>query len=413
MKHIDIIRPGSINAINGPIGTLKRILKNRLFFSEREYDITLFTNDSIKQGPIIAPPTTMAGYSRSKGLRRMASDYLRAGARRRLLPAIIINKKDRRNAARLVDYYLSLERNPDIVQMHSDAECYHYLKKRKNTSAKVVLFLHTDGFPQKMLLESLPGLSGSRYLKRLTKRFNFTIEHIDRLVFITNVAKKNFVESYTGKSLPKISVILNGIDDLSSDQNAAVHNIAEQARQSEFKYRLCCSGTINTRKGQRTIVEALIRLPEHLRNKIHVDFIGDGSERHALQELAEKYGISQNCLFRGSVPNSDVYKCLAENNIFVLMSKNEGLPISIIEAMRVGLPIIATNVSGIPEQVTNGENGFLIEPTTDALVEMLTRLPDYDWEAMGRASRQRFERDFTFERMQRQFCEMYDESLKQ
>ena len=90
------------------------------------------------------------------------------------------------------------------------------------------------------------------------------------------------------------------------------------------------------------------------------------------------------------------------------MSSNEGLPISILEAMRVGMPIIGTNVAGIPECIENGYNGFLLEPDEKQLSSLLKKLPEYDWERMGKNSRDKFEREFTFDRMMKEFCDMYD-----
>lgn len=97
------------------------------------------------------------------------------------------------------------------------------------------------------------------------------------------------------------------------------------------------------------------------------------------------------------------------------MSYNEGLPISIIEAMRAGLPIISTNISGIPELIhTDGEscNGILLEPNVDQLVNVFCEMSDYDWEKMGKNSRMRFEADYTFEKMKIAYCNMVDSIFK-
>ena len=140
----------------------------------------------------------------------------------------------------------------------------------------------------------------------------------------------------------------------------------------------------------------------------HLDLIGDGGERPVLEGLVHEYGLDEHVRFWGMVPNVEVYRYLAQNNIYILMSKNEGLPISIIEAMRAGLPIISTNVSGIPELVNEGYNGLLLNPDVKELAELLKKLPNYDWELMGKNSRKRFELEFTFERMEKDFCDMYD-----
>lgn len=412
MKSVDIIRPSSINAINGPIGTLKRIIKNKELFRSMGYDVTLFANESLQQGGFTElPESALTGnFKRTGGFRQQVSKWLRFQARKRAWAAKVIETKNRRVAERLIDYYISQERHPDIVQFHSDVDCYLYLKKRKDKRAKTVMFLHSDGIPFKMLLESLPGLQGSAYLEKLKKELTWTVENVDRIVFIAKAGQLNFLSYYPQRTTDDTSVIINGIDDLSDKQRQESRSI--KANEYKVPYRLCCTGTISFRKGQRTIIEALSRLPESLRDQVHVDLLGDGAERASLEQYVAQQNLSRQVRFLGKVPNLDVYKVLAENNIYILMSKNEGLPISIIEAMRAGLPIISTKVSGIPELVDEGVNGFLLNPDVEELVDLLQRLPEYDWEQMGQNSRKRFEDEFTFERMEREFCEMYDKTLK-
>ena len=94
------------------------------------------------------------------------------------------------------------------------------------------------------------------------------------------------------------------------------------------------------------------------------------------------------------------------------MSKNEGLPISLLEAMRAGLPIIATKVSGIPECIDEGYNGFLLEPESRNLINLLMKLSEYNWEEMGRNSFEKYNREFTFNRMMKEFCDMFDRLTK-
>ena len=174
-------------------------------------------------------------------------------------------------------------------------------------------------------------------------------------------------------------------------------------------YRLCCTGSINARKGQRLIIEALKNIPKDILKEIHIDFIGDGSDRIPLEMMVKDNELEKHVSFLGLIPNNEVYKYLANNNIFILMSKNEGLPISIIEAMRESMAIISTEVSGIPELVKTGYNGILLNPNTEELIDLLKRLNNYDWIQMGLNSRRRFEKEFTFDRMSLEFCKMYDE----
>ena len=134
--------------------------------------------------------------------------------------------------------------------------------------------------------------------------------------------------------------------------------------------------------------------------------IGEGPERVRLEKLVNDYGLAKNVTFEGLIENSQVYKYLYQNNIYILMSNNEGLPISIIEAMRTGLPVISTKISGIPELVDI--NGILIDPNVEQLTTIFYHMDEYDWNVMGKRSRERWKKDFTFDRMKKQYCDMLD-----
>ena len=409
IKDVDVIRPGSINAIIGPVGTLKRILNNQDYFNDRGYQVTVFANESIQNGPILVPPPAKkAVVSWKSELRNKVGSIIRMHAKKNKWLAIWMYKKGLKNAEMLVDYYLTLDRDPDIIQFHSGAECYYYLKKRKNKRAKTVMFIHGDGIPFEMDLQYYPILRNTNFIEKQRDVFEWTVSNTDRIVFIARIGQENFLKFYPNRNKQNTTVIINGIDDMTAEQKEEINIIKKDNVNSLYKYRLCCTGTINTRKGQRYIIEALHELPLDIQNHIHVDFIGEGGERPVLEDLVKKYGLEKNVTFYGLIPNVDVYKYLAQNNIYILMSQNEGLPISILEAMRAGLPVISTKVSGIPELVNEGYNGFLLNPDSKELAKLLKNLSESNWLQMGANSRKRFENEFTFERMRKELCDMYD-----
>lgn len=81
--------------------------------------------------------------------------------------------------------------------------------------------------------------------------------------------------------------------------------------------------------------------------------------------------------------------------------------------MRSGLALISTNVSGIPELIDEGVNGFLLEPSVDQLTDLLKKIGEYDWDAMGVKSRKKFEEYYTFTRMRSDYVKMLDKALAQ
>ena len=341
----------------------------------------------------------------------MSSLIRKMALKSKLLTDIIIWKKYKKTKE-LIKYYVALDRKPDIVELHSHYDGSHYYMYRKDTSPKTAVFLHSNGIPYDQELSTFPLLTKTLYFKKLKSQLDSMIRQADFLAFIANIGQKNFLERYPNRSKDDTIVIRNGIDDIGVDQMAVYKSIKTESNKSPFKYRLVTVGTVSYRKGQRLIIETLHSLPQDVLKDIHVDFVGEGPERPILEELVVEYNLGEHVKFCGSVPNVEVYKYLAQNNIYILMSSNEGLPISILEAMRVGMPVIGTNIAGIPECIENGYNGFLLDPDEKQLSDLLKKLPKYDWEEMGRNSRFKFEREFTFERMMREFCDMYDELLK-
>lgn len=411
MKTIDIIMPGPINSIIGPVGTLKRMLKYQDYFHSRGYDVTVFTDESLSIGPIKEPPVAKYAKPTYKTyLRKKIGSIIAKHARNCYPLTCFLMNRRRKKVERLVDYYLSLDRNPDIIEFHSNLECSIYLKKNPTSNAKSVLFLHSDGIPFRMLEEYYPKLNGSKYLRKMEDEFSATERNTNMIVFIAKIGRTNFLKLYPHRNEESTFIILNGIDDLTNSQKDEISRIKEEMKDNKFKYRLCCTGSINARKGQRIIIEALHKLSERDLQNIHVDFIGDGAERIPIEGLVKCYGLENNVTFLGMIPNAEVYKYLAKNNIFILMSYNEGLPISIIEAMRASMAIVSTNVSGIPELISN--NGKLLNPDYEELTHLLSSLELTDWDQLGKNSRKRFEEEFTFERMRAEFCDMYDKVLE-
>jgi glycosyltransferase involved in cell wall biosynthesis len=146
-------------------------------------------------------------------------------------------------------------------------------------------------------------------------------------------------------------------------------------------------------KDHRTLFQALARL-RHMAWQL--DLIGDGPLLGEAESQAAALGISDRVRFWGS--RRDVAERLADSQVFLLLSEREGFPLSILEAMRAGLPVVASAVGGIPEAVEDGVTGFLI-PARDPetlrdRVERLLADPALR-RRLGADGRKRYEREFT------------------
>ena len=150
-------------------------------------------------------------------------------------------------------------------------------------------------------------------------------------------------------------------------------------------------------KDQQTLLKALGMLKELSWN---LTLVGDGAGRIKAEELAAELGIEDRVSFTGV--HEDVSRLLASSQIFILSSKREGFPLSILEAMRVGLPVVASDVGGILEAVEEGQSGLLFPPgDVDNLAGQLRKLLEDPMlrKKMGRAGRQRFLEKFTLDQM--------------
>jgi glycosyltransferase involved in cell wall biosynthesis len=163
-----------------------------------------------------------------------------------------------------------------------------------------------------------------------------------------------------------ISIIPNGIDLQRFEtvsQEAARSRLGIGADERIVLY----VGRLDSVKGLPYLVEA-INLVKQREPRAHLVLVGDGPEREKLELLVDSLGVSKYVRFVGRVEPEGVPVYLAAGDVFVLPSVREGFGIVILEAMAAELPIVATNVGGIPSIIENETNGFLVEPQDAAQI---------------------------------------------
>lgn len=124
------------------------------------------------------------------------------------------------------------------------------------------------------------------------------------------------------------------------------------------KYSFVCVAGMRPQKRLDLLLDAFEMCFARHKNATLV-LVGDGALRGQLEEQVSKLSCASNVFFAGA--QNDVYPFLLASKVFVLSSSYEGNPISILEALDCGLPIIAPNIGGIPDVVVPGENGWLFE----------------------------------------------------
>jgi glycosyltransferase involved in cell wall biosynthesis len=155
----------------------------------------------------------------------------------------------------------------------------------------------------------------------------------------------------------------------------------------------------------------LVDMLAHLRER-GVDaalmLVGDGVDRRRVEERAHELGVARSCFFLGY--QEDVARWYAACDAFALTSANEGTPVVVIEALAAGLPVVATRVGGVADVISDGDDGFLVEPgDTRALAERLAQLAhDPDLRArMGAVGRERALSRYAVDRLVADVDELY------
>ena len=194
----------------------------------------------------------------------------------------------------------------------------------------------------------------------------------------------------------KLMTVHNGMPDIAPELRTA---------PERSPVRLIMVARFETQKDHATLLRALAGLRSRA---WQLDLIGDGPQREATATLARELGVAERVRFLGA--RNDVAEHLARSQIFVLTSRWEGFPRSILEAMRAGLPVVASHVGGVHESVVDGVTGFLVPPrdaeTLRFRLDLLLEFPALRCR-LGGAGRARYETKFTFDHMFAQTATMY------
>jgi glycosyltransferase involved in cell wall biosynthesis len=146
-------------------------------------------------------------------------------------------------------------------------------------------------------------------------------------------------------------------------------------------------GCLAPRKDYATLLDALALLRGRGRD-FRVELVGDGPERAALEAHAASLGLSDRVRFLGERP--DVDRLLPTMDVFVLSSREEGIPNALLEAMAAGRPSVATAVGGTPEVMRDGETGWIVPPRSpERLAAALEQALDDPAEAARRGDNAR------------------------
>jgi glycosyltransferase involved in cell wall biosynthesis len=183
------------------------------------------------------------------------------------------------------------------------------------------------------------------------------------------------------------------------ERSVVIHNAVDVAAAPRSRHdrrvpRLIAVGRLKAPKDFLTLLRALAALPE---GSFEAIVVGDGPDRAQVEAELRRLGLEDQVELAGE--RSDVRELLAASDVFVLSSRSEGLPVSVLEAMAAGLPVVASAVGGLAELVADGETGFLVER------------PELRRE-LGAAGRARAEAQFDLAAFRRAHLDLYHRQLE-
>jgi sugar transferase (PEP-CTERM/EpsH1 system associated) len=287
----------------------------------------------------------------------------------------------------------------DLVQAHQYTPFFYAASARLLAPACAILLTehgrHQPDYP--------------RPKRKLANRV--LLRRCDRVVAVGQAVRDALVAN-DGFPAHRVGVIYNGIDlapfAAVPDERGAVRR---EMGVGDDAFVMLQVARLDYLKDHATAVRTLAHvLP--LRPDARLVLVGEGPERAAIEAVVRQHGLEGRVRFLGL--RKDVARLLAGADLFLLTSISEGIPLTVIEAMAAGLPVVSTRVGGVPEVVAVGQTG-LLAPAGDAaaLAGMVCALADNPLRRceMGRLGRRRAEAHFSESQMHARYRGLYQEML--
>ncbi|MDX2029385.1 MAG: glycosyltransferase [Blastocatellia bacterium] len=253
---------------------------------------------------------------------------------------------------------------------------------------------------------NLPHIHAEPWKRRVARR---ALYHLADAVFAVSAELRDYYCRETGFPRERMRVIPNGVDlrRLVAEDGAAVRR---ELRLGAEDFVLGTVARLDATKDTMTLVRGFARLHLDRRRPANLKLlvVGDGERRADLERFVVDHELTAAVRFTGV--RHDVPRLLAAMDLFALSSLTEGLPITVLEAMGAGLPVLATRVGALPELVAEGETGFLVPPAqAESFAEKIAML--YDAPALARrlgaAGRRMAEREHGIDRMLDRYADLY------
>jgi glycosyltransferase involved in cell wall biosynthesis len=189
------------------------------------------------------------------------------------------------------------------------------------------------------------------------------VKYAKFIVCISNYCRSQMMLFSDAEDWHKLKIVHCGVD---VDQYPYAQVKTQAAPEAPVK--LLYVGRLAAEKGVPVLLRSLIALKNE-GHRFHLTLLGDGPERSTLETEVKQHGLIQMVHFSGFASQEMVRDTLLESDVFILPSFAEGVPVSLMEAMACGVPVIGTNVGGVTELIEHGISGMVVAPSDEVALK--------------------------------------------
>ena len=314
------------------------------------------------------------------------------------IPVLVIDEADDAICVGALAAHLA-EVRPDIVHAH--------MFRAETVATRAVLALAEIGHRRPYLVSTVHSSrvrheTDKDVLRELTP-------HMDRLIAVSRAIEQKIRDE--GRDTVPVTLIYNGVDLERYDHQEACCTLPEEYGMEPGSQIVGVVARLEPEKGHPTLVEAWPKVLRAVPDS-YLLIVGEGSRRDALEAQARELRIAHRVVFTGR--RDDVPAVTAALDVAVLPSYREAQGLTILEAMALSRPVVASDVGGIPEMIEDGKTGLLVPPRdadalAAAIVRLLTNHPLAD--TLGRAGHDMVHDRFCIELMVSATESIYDEGV--
>ncbi|PCK88388.1 colanic acid biosynthesis glycosyltransferase WcaL [Rhizobium sophoriradicis] len=301
------------------------------------------------------------------------------------------------------------------AKLRSDGATAKVIHCHFGPAGRVVAHLKRLGLIDAPITTVFHGYDLTQYMDGRSPRvYRELFEQSDLLIPISDLWRSRLID--LGAPPEKVKTIRLGID-------CEAFGCKARSIVPGEKIRLITIGRMTEKKGHRFTIEAFSQLVSRRRDlDLSLDVIGSGPLLDDMRNLAQDLGCADRIHFHGGMAHQEIRRLLGQAHIFVLPSVTaadgdmEGIPVSIMEAMAMGIAVISTQHSGIPELVSHKQSGLLVpESDTEALSSAMEQLiiSPHLIQAMGLQGRRIVEEEFNEEKQTRALLQSFNRITEQ